>query len=229
MWIVNAPAVAAGAPSLLTADETRRARRFALPPARDLFLASRALQRTLGSRLLGVAAQEVTFDRTCVHCGHHYHGKPRLVGLPSVDYSVSHSGAMVALAYADGGRVGVDVEADQRRTDLVTLIPKVASEAEQRRLAQLAPDARRRAFLRLWTRKEAVVKLTGHGLAVPFTQICAEGPAVTVDPPPPGWPGAPVWIRDLSVDRGHPAALASSPEAAEVAVQRVASLDQLSG
>jgi len=227
VWIVDAPAVAASARRLLSAAESQHAERFAVPAARDLFLASRALQRVLGSRLLHIAAPQVTFDRRCLHCDHDDHGKPRLVRLPWLDYSVSHSGTLVALAFTTRGQIGLDLEADDRRTDPGTLLPIIASPAEHQRLASLDTDARRRAALRLWTRKEAVTKLTGHGLALPLRQISAERAVAAVDPVPPGWPQAPVWIQDLAIAPGYTAALASSPEPAEVTVERVSTLDRL--
>src|SRR5690606_29868671 len=129
VWIVDAPAVAASARRLLSAAESQHAERFAVPAARDLFLSSRALQRVLGSRLLHIAAPQVTFDRRCLHCDHDDHGKPRLVGLPWLDYSVSHSGTLVALAFTTRGQIGLDLEADDRRTDPGTLLPIIASPA----------------------------------------------------------------------------------------------------
>lgn len=229
VWIVDAPAVAADARRLLSPAESQRAGRFVVPAARDLFIASRALQRALASRLLGVPASQVAFDRRCPYCDHGEHGKPRLVGLPSLDYSVSHSGTRVALAFTTQGRVGLDLEAEDRRADPGTLIPAIASAAEQRHLAGLSAGVLRPAVIRLWARKEAVAKLTGHGLALPLPQISAEHATATADPVPEGWPDAPVWLRDLELGPGYTAALASSPEAAEVTLAWVPSLDQLPG
>src|SRR5690606_8767549 len=160
VWIVDAPAVVAEARALLPGSESRRAERFAVPTARDLFIVSRALQRVLGGRLLGIDARRVAFDRRCAHCDHADHGKPRLAGLPSLDHSVSHGGKLGALAFTTRGRVGREVEAEDRRTDPATLIPVIASPGERDRLAGLSGQVRRRAFMRLWTRKEAVIKLT---------------------------------------------------------------------
>ena len=42
---------------------------------------------------------------------------------------------------------------------------------EQAALAGLAPEARRRALLRLWTCKEAMSKATGDALSAPFRRI----------------------------------------------------------
>jgi 4'-phosphopantetheinyl transferase len=227
VWVVAAPAAAAAGAALLSDGEAARAERFTAPLARDLFVASRAVQRTLGGALLGIAPREVAFDRSCQRCGHRDHGKPRFRAERAPEYSVSHSGTLVLVGYARTGRIGLDLEADDRRTDVVGLIPRIASAAEQRRLGQVPPQDRRRACLRLWTRKESVAKLTGHGLALPFTRFSVDGPAATADEPVAGWPDEPVWLCDLPMDAGYTAALATSPATAEVAVQRLASLDEL--
>ncbi|MDG4785106.1 4'-phosphopantetheinyl transferase superfamily protein [Micromonospora sp. WMMD1102] len=228
VWVLAARAVATDeAAALLTADETARAGQFAVPGARDLFVASRAVQRTLGSALLGVAPQQVPIGRTCLHCGHRDHGKPRFLARQAPEYSVSHSGALVLVGYARTGRIGLDIEADDRRTDLAGLIPRIASPAERRRLGRVPPPDLRRACLRLWTRKEAVVKLTGHGLALPFTRFSVDEAVASADEPVPDWPDEPVWLRDLPVEPGYTAALATSPAPAEVTVARLTSLAEL--
>jgi 4'-phosphopantetheinyl transferase len=225
VWIADAPIVAAGAGSALTEQEQRHAARFVAPAARDHFVASRALQRALGSRLLGITARQVAFDRRCAYCGHDKHGKPRVAQARQIDYSVSHSGTLVALAYAPRGRVGLDLEADERLIDPDMLLPRVATTAERQALVVLPAETRRAAFMRLWTRKEAVVKLTGHGLALPFEDFSANGFKIIVGAP--GWAGEPVWISDLAMGVGYTAALATSPESAEVVVRRVTAWDQV--
>jgi 4'-phosphopantetheinyl transferase len=131
----------------------------------------------------------------------------------------------VALAYAPRGRVGLDLEADERLIDLDILLPRIATATERQALAALPAEARRAAFMRLWTRKEAVVKLTGHGLALPFEDFSANGFKIIVGVP--GWASEPVWISDLAVDVGYTAALATTPESAEVVVRRVTAWHQV--
>jgi 4'-phosphopantetheinyl transferase len=224
VWLADASAVAADAGPALTEQEHRHAAGFVAPAARDHFVASRALQRALGSRLLGTTARQIAFDRRCAYCGHDKHGKPRLAEARQIDYSVSHSGTLVALAYAPRGRVGLDLEADERLIDPDVLLPRVATAAERQALAVLPVEARRPAFMRLWTRKEAVVKLTGHGLALPFEDFSADGFKIIIGAP--GCAGEPVWISDLAVDVGYTAALATTPESAEVVVRRITAWHQ---
>ena len=87
-------------------------------------------------------------------------GKPRLAHHPDIHFNLSHSGTMAACAVADKA-VGVDVERPRRVDD--ALVRRVLTAEEQSWLAG-QPD-REAAFIRLWTRKESFLKLTGQGLS----------------------------------------------------------------
>src|SRR5690606_22853124 len=107
----------------------------------------------------------------CRHCGG-THGKPRLPGC-GVDFSLSHSGDRVVLVLAEGTEVGVDVERESDR-DIDRLAEMVLSAPEREVLAGMAD--RRRGFHAYWSRKEALLKATGHGLAAPMTDIRVSAP-----------------------------------------------------
>lgn len=192
VWLADVSELGVSPERLLTADEQERARRYVSEPARDLFVASRALQRVLGGRYLGRPPEEVCIGRRCALCQDPTHGRPYLVG-GGPDFSVSHSGTLVALAYITGHRVGVDVEALDRRTNPDDLAEHVLAPAERSSVTGL-PD-----FLRLWTRKEATVKLTGHGLTAPLPAVSVTGSRAAVSPTPDGWPTAPIWLSDLNL------------------------------
>jgi 4'-phosphopantetheinyl transferase len=112
------------------------------------------------------------------------------------------------VAVRPDGPVGLDVEQVRDVADLDALAGHVRSPAERAR-GDLDPAG----FFRTWTRKEALVKATGDGLATPMTAItlAARGPAVE------RWAGAgapagPMWLHDLSPAPDHPAALAGPGE-----------------
>lgn len=88
------------------------------------------------------------------------HGKPLLDPDIGLYISLSHSGHWAALAVAYCP-VGIDVEHDRRPLP-VRIFPRVFTPEEQRRL-QSSPDSP--TFLRLWTGKEAVLKLLGDGFS----------------------------------------------------------------
>jgi 4'-phosphopantetheinyl transferase len=82
-------------------------------------------------------------------------GKPRLPGGP--DFSVSHSGGLVACALATAGRIGLDLE--PVAAVRASTVARVMSAQERARMARgelAATDA--------WVMKEAVVKAAGRGI-----------------------------------------------------------------
>lgn len=92
------------------------------------------------------------------------HGKPYAPDLPWLQFNLSHAGSHVLLAFARKQAIGVDIEAVDRsvRVDEVARRFFAASEADV--LQALPADQRTRAFVQLWTRKEAVLKAIGEGI-----------------------------------------------------------------
>ena len=87
------------------------------------------------------------------------HGKPFIVGHPEIHFSLSHCREAVACAVSDRP-VGIDVESVQRYRE--SLAQYTMNDEEQRLIvAAKRPDV---AFIRLWTMKEARLKLTGEGI-----------------------------------------------------------------
>ena len=88
-------------------------------------------------------------------------------GLPvDINFNVSHSGNHGLIALAPEGRLGVDVEECTPHRNLDTLIETVFTPDEQAELALIEGEERPRAFFRLWTVKEALVKAEGTGLSL---------------------------------------------------------------
>jgi len=86
-------------------------------------------------------------------------GKPFIVGHRDIFFNFSHSGN-VALCALDTQPIGADVEVHRRVTS--SLIDYTMNDAEQAAIhAATQPE---QAFLEFWTRKEAVLKLTGEGI-----------------------------------------------------------------
>lgn len=95
-------------------------------------------------------------------------GKPVIVGHPEIHFNFSHSGH-VALCALDSQPVGADVETPRKITP--SLIAYTMNDEEQT-LITSAPD-REKAFLSLWTKKEAVMKLTGEGIRSDLKSVLA--------------------------------------------------------
>ncbi|WP_327315139.1 4'-phosphopantetheinyl transferase family protein [Streptomyces sp. NBC_01235] len=221
-----------GLPRLL--DPVERARHDATvrPEDQARFLVGCALSRLLLGELLGVPPADVPLRRVCPRCGGP-HGKVRLdmPGSPApYDFSVTHSGSVVGVAVCRGGQVGLDVEEAGSLVDVDSAARAALSDTELAALRALSPAERQPAFLRVWTRKEAVLKALGVGLSVSPRELQVSAP----DLPPAvlSWPGQltvrpePV-LADLVVDGVHPAAVAVTGTGPGVGARATAGADRV--
>ena len=185
--------------AVLDAGERARLAALRSPEEAVRFVAAHALLRTVVGEHLGLAPTEVTLTATCTTCGGP-HGRPEVVGHPGLHVGLSHGGEVAVVALSTDGRVGVDVE-----THAAADFPGFGSVA----LGVGEPDGDGVARATTWVRKEAVLKATGDGLAVPPAALRLSPP----DEPPRllGWdPGlagrsAPAAVRlaDLDLAPGH--------------------------
>ena len=87
------------------------------------------------------------------------HGKPAIVGRPDIHFNMSHCREAALCALSDKP-VGVDVESIGRYNE--SLVRYTMNDDELAQIQQSdRPDV---AFIRLWTQKEAVLKLSGTGI-----------------------------------------------------------------
>ncbi|MGO2775090.1 MAG: 4'-phosphopantetheinyl transferase family protein [Brachybacterium tyrofermentans] len=132
------------------------------------------------------AAVAIHVGRLCPRCGSAAHGRPwaRVADLAtSIGVSLSRSGPHLATAVRADGPIGVDIEE----------IRAVTSRWDEALVAHpselgLATTALEQA--RMWTRKEAVLKALGTGLAVPMVQVDLLEHQVVDVPAPQGFVAA---------------------------------------
>lgn len=87
------------------------------------------------------------------------HGKPSIVGHPELHFSLSHC-KEAAVCVLSRHPIGIDVESIGRYRE--TVAHYAMSDAEVARIEQAEhPDVE---FVRLWTMKESLLKLTGEGI-----------------------------------------------------------------
>lgn len=166
------------------------------PTPRKRSLVGHVALRLLLGELTGCAPESLRFERRCGHCGGSGHGKPALAGRSGLDFSLSHSGELALVAVASDRRVGADVERVRLRTDVLAIARGSLSARERRTIEAPGTDAARRAaFFRCWTRKEAYLKGLGVGLA---------GGLDTDPDETRGW-----RVRSLQVPPGYAAAVAA--------------------
>ena len=204
-------------PDAVTPAEESRARRMGSPHRRREFLVARGALRRILAGALGI-------DPLAVPVVEGAHGKPSLApGTgPAVGFNVSHSGDRFVVAVAIGMEPGVDIERIRARRDLAGLARWSFSPAEQEEVAA-APEPMD-AFYRVWSRKEAVIKADGRGIAIGLDRfdVNAGEPPALLDA---RWEGAvpgeaAQWsLRSLEAPSDYAAALAVRSPDIEVVVR----------
>lgn len=155
----------------LSPDERARADRFVVARARDRFVVARGRLRQLLGALVGCPPADVRF---AVADG----GKPALAHPGGrLCFNVAHSNDLMLCAITLDHEVGVDVEHVRPDVDREAIARRFFARDEVRALEAAPHGLARDAFFACWTRKEAVVKATGEGLARPLDSF-----AVSVDP-----------------------------------------------
>jgi 4'-phosphopantetheinyl transferase len=148
----------------LSDEERRRSERFHRERDARAFVFRRAFLRATLARYVGGRPEALAFATGPF-------GKPALLApRAELDFNASSREGTVLLGLTAGPPIGVDLElcpspwaADPE--EIARLAARVATPAERARLLARAPDARAHAFLELWTRKEALLKALGTGLA----------------------------------------------------------------
>ena len=149
----------------LSRDERDRATRFSRARDARRFVAGRALVR----QILALYADRCAWD---LRFGYGDDGKPRLAGDDSgLEFSVSHSGAVLVCAVTHDAAVGADVELVRDEVWSPSLARAVFTDDELDELGSLWDEDSVERMFRAWTRKEAYLKGTGRGLRTPVKDV----------------------------------------------------------
>lgn len=161
VWLEPATPPSEADLALLDAAEWARMAAFLSPQDRERYGQAHALKRRALAAVTGRAPCGLRFAAEG-------QGRPFLLdeaGAPAPwCFSLSHCKAGVAVVVRHGAAVGIDVEDARRLEDVMPLVLKAAHPDEAADMRRLLPEDRREAFLRLWTRKEALLKADGTGL-----------------------------------------------------------------
>lgn len=149
--------------SILTEEESLRAKRYRFPEHRRHFTVARATLRMLLGRYLRRSPEKIDLV-------YNQHGKPFLDG--SLRFNLSHSGEMVLYAFTQNREVGIDIEWMQRRIgDSRQIVKRFFSPREIETFLGLPAPLQKEAFFNCWTCKEAYGKARGKGLLIPLDEI----------------------------------------------------------
>ena len=209
VWTVpldGPPATVATLSRILSGREVERGGRCRFESDRRRFIIAHGALRLILAGYLDVPPEELRLQRG-------RHGKPRLAGGSDLRFNLSHSGELGLVAVTRHAEVGVDVDRLRPGLPVEPFAERFFPASDARFVAAAAgPTARAERFLRLWTRKEAVVKAAGARLTQGLGLTVLTDAGVVRDPS--GQIRGAWSVRDLPVPDGYLAALAVAGSAA---------------
>lgn len=190
----------------LTTEELAQAERYLRPATGTQFRVTRGVLRHILAEYIGATPASVPLVRLPM-------GKPAIdpsSRFPRISFNVSHSDQSALVALAHGREVGVDLETRKRELDVLGMAERFFAPEEAAELQTLSAAERQVAFLRLWTRKEALLKGQGRGLSQDWTDMkvgSIRESHVTL----PGWDKTTYWqLHDLDLEGHYVGAMAAS-------------------
>lgn len=197
----------------LSADEAERAARLTRESDRRRFSIGRGILRDLLGAYLETSPAEV---RLRFAPG----GKPALPETAASSpllFNAAHTEHFSLFAFATGLELGIDVETVTDHPQIDAMVGAEFTPEEAAAIRSAGATRRPRAFTQAWTRKEAVLKALGDGLARPldsFAVTCApDQPARVLRAPPDHGPAEAWSLHSLEPAPGCVAAIALRGEA----------------
>lgn len=132
----------------ITPNEAAKFDRVLVPAQRQAHILGRSLVRHF------LDLPTIDFELT-------ENGKP---SYPGMHFNISHTQQVVAVAFHRHHAVGVDIETMSRKKEADSLIDMVCHANEKAWIDQKDTAEQSGAFLRMWVRKEALLKVTAMGL-----------------------------------------------------------------
>jgi 4'-phosphopantetheinyl transferase len=143
---------------MLVSEETERASRFRFSHLHDSFVISRGVLRCLLGRYLDQ-------DPASIGLVYGIKGKPALASTGDLQFNLTHSNNMAAIALTTGCQIGIDLEYRRPVADMQAIANHNFCLEEAEEILSLSPNERELAFFNCWTRKEAYIKAVGDGLS----------------------------------------------------------------
>jgi 4'-phosphopantetheinyl transferase len=146
---------------VLSKDELERASRFRFPHLTGAYVITHGVLRLLLARYLDHDPAGISFE-------YGVRGKPAVSKNRQLDFNLTHSEGLAAVAVTAECALGLDLEHLRPIPDIEEIAGRYFCPEEAAEILSLAPGEREQAFFRCWTRKEAYVKAVGDGLFCPL-------------------------------------------------------------
>lgn len=143
-------------------DENKRTGRFTFEKDRNQFITTHGSLRKILSQYLSVRPEKIQFSHTT-------NRKPFIVfPVTTLKFNISHSENKILIAVSDN-EIGVDIEKIKPEFAHKDVVEKYFTANEKK--AILNAEKPHEVFYKLWTRKEAILKATGMGIAADLRSI----------------------------------------------------------
>ena len=203
IWRIDQTRLGSVDTAVLSDDERSRAAKLARPMDRDMFRARHAALRTILAGYVDCSPRDLQFSTGAS-------GKPALRHATVIRFNLSDSGCVAVLAVTDTDELGVDIEEIRPVDGLERLAGRYFAESEATALSSLKDEVGMAAFFRCWTRKEAILKADGRGMALGLRHAEVGIEAWDEAGRVVGVGGTHYALRDLAIQSGFCAAVAST-------------------
>ncbi|WP_244670093.1 4'-phosphopantetheinyl transferase family protein [Coxiella endosymbiont of Amblyomma nuttalli] len=144
--------------NMLSSEEKARADRFLQAKHRKRFITSHTTLHAILTKYVLELWIPLRFR-------YNEYGKPYLVDNSALQFNLSHSHSIALYAVAWDQEVGIDIEYMRKDIHIDKIAERFFSMEESTDLRKLPAEEQLAEFYRLWTLKEAYVKVTGRGLS----------------------------------------------------------------
>jgi len=150
---------------ILNAYEASRLDKYHFPQDRSRFFFGRLIVRSVLAGVLGCHPRDVPLKVES--------GRPFLDPGLNLDlhFSISHAANAVLVSFRRDFETGIDIERQRTFENINDVARRVMTDREHEQYRALQGADAVSAFYRLWTRKEAVLKLMGTGFSVSPDQV----------------------------------------------------------
>ncbi|MFE4952076.1 4'-phosphopantetheinyl transferase family protein [Leifsonia sp. NPDC056665] len=209
---MHSASVPMSASTILSPDERARLHAFGDADAARDYLAAHVAARWAIAERLPIQPEHVSFARQAKH------GKPLLPGT-GLHFSLSHSRGLSVVLVSDTGPVGVDSE-PLNRVYSERLFRRILADREIDDILHTTESVPDR-FVSMWTRKEAVLKALGTGLAIDPKEVVVADRVTTLFPGRVNEAHVPIRTQSFVVGGSHMCAAASAIPFSEMHVREL--------
>lgn len=154
--------------SLLDDQELETYDKYQVHFKKEEFLAGRFLAKTILSKYLETEPEKIGFIKNSygkLYLKEQFISKTR----KPLQFNISHSNNLIALAVTLDTEIGIDVEKVNR--PILDIAERFFTLEEKEYLSTFEPGKRNQIAYQIWTLKEAYIKAKGLGLSIPLESI----------------------------------------------------------